>query len=107
MSDSVKAITLTVFNSASLTSNYQVINTNGFAKPIMFMRIVNDATTAITISYDGVTDNEYIRTTDSFNFPCQANSQPNAQKALLKAGTKVYVKGTAGVGSITLSGYYV
>lgn len=105
--NSIKALVLSTFNSASLTAGYQVINSGGFAFPVLFLRIVNNASTAITISYDGINDNEYLAPNSSFNFPTQTNSLPNAQVAQFNARTQVWVKGTAGSGTIALSGYYL
>jgi hypothetical protein len=105
--NSVHAIALTSFNSASLTSSYQAINASGFEKAIFFLRIVNDSSVNITISYDGVTDHEFIVDGSVFELATQTNGQPGAQVALFSVGTVVYVKGTAGTGTITVSGYYV
>lgn len=105
--NSVKALTLSSLDSAAVVATYSAINGSGFAKPIFFLRIVNASNAAITISYDGVNDHEYIPANGVFELPAQTNSQPNAQTALFSARTIVYVKGTAGVGTIYLSGYFV
>lgn len=109
--DWVKAIPLTTFNSAALLAGYQVINVNGLPQQCFLVRIVNDSTTGVFISYDGSTDNDYIpshTTADCvLQVASQTNAQPNAQKALFAKGTQVFVRGAAGVGLITLSGYYV
>lgn len=105
--NSVKALVLSTFNSASVTGTYQSINSPGFTKPPFFVRIVNASNTAITVSYDGINDNEYIPANGVFELPSQANAQPKSEVALFPARTQVYIKGAAGAGTITLSGYYV
>lgn len=105
--NSVKALPLSTFSSASITSSYQLVNGTGFLAPVFLIHIVNDSTTAITISYDGTTDNEYVRAGSDLVIPSQSNSQPNAHYSLWSSYTKVYVKGTAGTGTIAISGYYV
>jgi hypothetical protein len=105
--NSVKALVLATFSSASVTGSYQAINSSGFAHPVFFLRIVNDSNKAITISYDGINDNEYIAANTTFELPSQTNSLPNAKVAQFNARTIVYLKGTAGAGTIALSGYYV
>ena len=79
----------------------------GFAKPPFLIRIVNASNAAITISYNGLDDHEFIPANGVFELPSQINSQPNAHVALFPKNTVVYVKGTAGVGTIYVSGYYV
>jgi hypothetical protein len=107
MSDIAKSIPLSTFNSASISGTYQAINANGLPNACFFVRIVNGGTTPITISYDGVNDNEYIRANSDFELPSQTNSQPDGKKALSPVGRVYWVKGTAGTGFIALSGYYV
>lgn len=103
----VKALTLSTFAASSLSTSYQAVNSAGFSEPVFFMRLVNDTNQDVTISYDGVNDNEYVAAGDTFEFPNQANSQPQAQLALWRKGTVVYVKAAAsGTGTLTLSGYY-
>lgn len=102
----IKAISLTTFNSASLTTSYQAINSNGLNEACSILRIYNDASTAITISYDGVTDHEYLGDNDSIQIDAQTNSEPASYLCNFPKGLIVYVKGTAGTGTIALSGYY-
>lgn len=104
--NSCKALTLATFDSAALTSSFKVVNTDGFLYPPFFIRIVNGGSTAITVSYDGTNANEYIPANKEFELPTQQNGQPNAWVCKFPAGTKVYVKGTAGTGTITVSAYY-
>lgn len=105
--NTVSAIPLTTIASTALIATYQAINASGLPKACFLVRIVNGGTTAITISYDGATDHEYLRAGSELNLNLQANAQPNNSFAHMKAGTIVYVKGTAGAsGDIALSGYY-
>ncbi len=105
--NSVKALALNSILSSAVTALYVPINGSGFANAPFFIRIINASNMAITISYDGVTDNEYIPANSVFELPSQANAQPGAQVALFPKNTIVYIKGTAGTGNIYLSGYYV
>ena len=94
------------FNSASLTGAYQAIDPLGFAHSIFLLRIINDASTSITISFNGVDDHDRIRPNSELQISFQNNSQPNTFIANMRQGTKVYVKGTAGAGSIVVTGYF-
>jgi len=71
-----------------------------------FIRITNDSNTDVIISYDGINDHEYIPATKTMSTYFQINSVPASKKSLLRKGTIVYIRGTAGIGYIFLSGYY-
>lgn len=105
--NNVLAVPLSSFNTTGLTTAYQAINTSGFAHPCFYIKIVNNSGTDITLSYDGVNDHEFVRTKTDLPLNFQTNSQPQAQSALLRKGTVVYVKGAgASTGLVYLSGYY-
>ncbi len=105
--NSIAAIPLATFNSASVLAGYLPINgPTGLDQPCIILRINNASNAAITISYDGVTDQEYLAAGQVLNLEAQTNSLPQAKTCAFKKGTIVYVKGTAGVGTIVLSGYY-
>ena len=105
--NSVKAIDLTIVDSAVILGAYAVAADVVIEKALFYIRIVNDATTAITISYNGIDDHEYIAPNSFFELNAQANSQPNNQVCLFSVNSTVFIKGVAGVGSISISGYYV
>lgn len=106
--NSIKAIPLSTFSCAEvLLGTYRALNApNGFPNGICLLRIVNDNTEEIYLSYDGVTDHEYVAANSSVVLNFQTNAQPSAQYALMPATTVVWVRGTPGTGLITMSGYY-
>ena len=105
--NSVKPFVLSSKASSTITGNYTAINSSGFIQAPFFIRINNASNQAITVSYNGVNDHEYIPSNSILELPTQTNSQPNAHMALFPKNTVVYVKGTAGTGNVYLSGYYV
>jgi len=105
--NSVKPFVLSSVLSSALTGVYAPLNATGFIQAPFLIRIINAGSTAITVSYNGVDDHEFIPINGIFELASQTNSQPNAQMALIPKHTIVYIKGTAGTGSIYLSGYYV
>lgn len=105
--NSVKPLVLTNISSTTVGGTYAAINASGFEHAPFFIRIINHSDKDITVSYNGVDDHEFVITGSVFELSSQTNSQPNAQVALLPKKTVVYVKGTAGTGTIYLSGYYV
>lgn len=98
---------LSSFASAGMAAGYQVIDAAGTEKSCYLLRIINDTTRGITISFDGSTDHFYMPAAWESDFPAQNNAQPPNWVALWSKGTKVYVKGTAGTGSVYLTGFYV
>ncbi len=105
--NAVLPITLTSFNTTSLDGTFKAINAAGTPEPCFLIRVVNDSDTDITISYDGATDHDFLRSTETLQLPLQTNAQPNNMMAKLRQGTIVYVKGAgAGTGLVYLSGYY-
>lgn len=107
LKNNVAAIPLTSFNTSGLSTSYQVINTGGLAAPCFMIRIINNSNADITISYDGLTDNEFVPKTSSVNLNFQTNAQPQANASIMKKGTVLWVKGAgAGSGFVYVSGYY-
>lgn len=107
--NTVFAVPLSTFSSASVSGSYQVVNTGGLPNACFFLRIVNDSTKAVTVSYDGTNDHEYIPA-NTVSAPLEVNAETNAQPksviALFPIGFTVWIKGTAGTGTISVSGYY-
>lgn len=99
-------IPLKSIDSSTFTGSYQIVNTGGLAKPCSILTIINNSTKDVTVSYDGITDHDFVPTLNTRQIPAQAAHQPNSQTSLFAQGTVVYVKGTAGTGLVYLSGYY-
>lgn len=105
--NSVKPLKLTSMVSAAVAGIYNPIDNKGFAAAPFFIRINNASNQAITVSYNGIDDHEFIPANSIFELASQTNSQPGAQVALFPKHTIVFIKGIAGLGTIYLSGYFV
>jgi hypothetical protein len=105
--NSVKATILSTLASSSVLTTYQSLNPDGFIAPVFFLRVINDSTEPIFVSYDGVNNHDYVRAGSDLEVSTQSNSQPNARYALFDKYEQVYVKGAAGTGTIAMTGYYV
>lgn len=104
----IKAIPLSSFNAASLIATYLPANGVGLPKACIKIRIYNNSTAVVTISFDGSVDHDVLPAGYLWDSPSQQDAPPGADFALWKVGQKIYVKSPApGVGSITISGYYV
>jgi hypothetical protein len=105
--NSVQPIALSSIDSATLLANYQLLSVAaGIPNPVFYVKIVNNSNTPVTVSYDGTNDHDFVRAGTDAQLNFQANNQPTNQNALLPAFTKVYVKGSAGVGLIYLSAWF-
>jgi len=106
---SFQCIPRAVFNTASLTASYQTLNGSGFADDIKILKIYNDGTLGIDISYDGVTDHDFFPGGATIIIDLQTNHADNsAYGAGTLGGRKgqiLFGKGTAGVGNLYIIGF--
>jgi hypothetical protein len=104
-SDIVKAIIMPSYNAASLDGTYKVLTTS-LEQACFLISFINNSDVPVTISYDGTNAHDYVRANSTRDLNFQTNSRPGNNKALLKKGSPVYIKGTVGTGYIFLVGYY-
>lgn len=105
LKNTVFAIPLTILNTSTLTGVYLPFTT--LPQPCFYLRFYNASTVALTISYDGgTTDHDIVGPAMTININAQTNSQPVNQVALFPRGQTISIKGTVGVGSVYLVGYY-
>jgi hypothetical protein len=103
----IQAIELTSIDSATFTGNLQVLNPNGLDEACSIIRIINNSDRAITVSYDGVTEHDFVRAGSSLDLNLQTNSVPSGYISRMRQGTVISVAGLAGgTGLIYLAGYY-
>ena len=102
----IQAIEMATINAANLTGGFDLVRT--LPKALFLFRILNESNASISVSYDGVTLHDRVRTLTSIDLNFQQNSRPSANVALLKRGTPIYLIGPqqAGAGFIYLIGYY-
>jgi hypothetical protein len=106
----IRAIPLTTLDSTEIPAAYVIGDPESMTilpHACVYIRIVNDSTEAVFVSYDGVTDHEYVVEGTEFNFPIQSVAIPVDDLAMMAKGTNIYFRGTSGAGNITVSGYYL
>ncbi len=106
----ISAIPLTIIDSVDMPLAYIPGDPESEAvlpQACVFIRIVNNSNQPVFISYDGITDNEYVPSGTQFNFPIQSVSVPVNNLALMAKDTNINFRGTNGTGTITVSGYYL
>jgi hypothetical protein len=104
----VYPITMTSIDSSTLTgAGYQAINgPGGLPQPCTMLKIVNNSTVLVTISWDGTTNHDVAPLGSIVIYDFQSNSQPSGDLSAAKKGTIIYVNGSAGTGLIYLVGFY-
>jgi hypothetical protein len=104
ISNKLLPLTIGVIDSSTFTGSYQLVTT--LAYPVTFLRIVNSSTENIAVSFDGTNEHEFVPTLTQFNLPAGALAQAGNYNCFVAANTPVYVKGSAGTGIVSVSGYY-
>lgn len=103
----VLPIELSSISSSTFTGSYQLLSAaDGIPSSCIIITFINNSNRDVTVSYDGTNDHDFVRAGTRLILNFQSNSQPSAFVSCMAAKTKIYVKGTAGTGSIYLSGYY-
>lgn len=102
--NTVLPIPLATIAASTFTGSYQLLATLPHA--CIMLHLVNDTSVSVTVSYDGTNDHDLLLTGTDRPLNFQANANPQAYAASLAQGTKIYVKGNAGTGQFTISGFY-
>ena len=103
LKNSVVPIVMTSIDSGDLSiDEYNVVSETGFDEACYMIRITNRSKDDVFISFDGVTDHDYIRD-DTF---IQIEPPVMIDKSNFRKLTKVYVRGTTSVGFIYVAAYY-
>lgn len=97
--------TLRSIDSATLTGSYQALGTP-LEHPSYICKMVNNSTSSVTVSVDGINDID-VCPAGSFWLYDEGKVGLSAAYPALPQGTQVYVKGSAGTGSIYLVSQYI
>ncbi len=109
---------MAIFNTAGLTGSYQGLNLaasyaiytgNGFQFPVKLLIMYNGGTTAVQLSYDGVTNNDIMPAGSTRIMDLQSdhadNGSSGAGTLVGRQGQIIYGLGTAGTGNFYIVGY--
>lgn len=116
---SFNCVEMGVFDATTLTGSYQIMNgatqqadtgSIGFQDDIKILKVYNDGSTSVTISFDGIVKHDYLPTKGTMIIDLQANHANDCGAQGTKYGRKgqlVYGKGSASSAglSIYISGY--
>lgn len=102
--NSVAAIPIGSVNANTFNGAYHLIG--GLPQACFMLRFINSTDEDVTISYDGVTDNDVVIRGTTAQIEPQTNSQPNNFICVFPKGMTIYVKGANGTGFFYIAGYY-
>ncbi len=108
----VQAVQLSVLDASTINAlTFTAINPTGLSHSCFLLRIINASTTPVLISYNnGTNQHDYVGASTTSASVLQLPAQSNARNGVVgnfAKGLIVSVAGTAGVGNIYLSGYYI
>lgn len=93
-------------DSATFTGSYQTLGAI-LANPASIVKLVNNSTVLVTISFDGVNDYDIAPSNSFWLYDVTSDSPPESGSIFVQKGTRYYVKGSAGTGSVYLVVQYV
>lgn len=89
---------------STFTGSYQTLG-SPLSNPSRIIKFTNNCSVDVTLSWDGVTDHEYIPA-GSFLLLDETSNAVSNSVLVAAAQTQMYVKGSAGTGTMYLSTYY-
>lgn len=98
--------TLRSIDSATLTGSYQKVGTP-LQFPSYICKMVNNSTVLVTVSIDGATDIDVAPANSFWLYDESKEINGIGPVLALPQGTQIYVKGSAGTGSIYLVSQYI
>lgn len=94
--------TLRSRDSSTFTGSYQTLGSI-LSAPARLLKIVNNSTVAVTVSYDGgVTDHDFIPIGSFVLYDFGSNKGTSSSALDLPQGTQISIKGSAGTGLVYL-----
>ena len=90
--------------SSAVTASYQIVGA-AVTKPSRLIKIVNNSTQDVTISWDGINDHDFLPAGAGLVYDAGTN-RGHATSSMDIPPLSIFVKGTAGTGNIYLSSFY-
>jgi hypothetical protein len=105
--NSVYAIPALSVDSATFAGAFVPLTAiTGLPQACFLLKIVNNSTVGVVVSYDRLTNHDFVPAGQSLIVNAQTNGQPNSITSQFAAGFTVYVLGAAGTGLVYLAGYF-
>lgn len=100
-----RPLPLSTIDSSAITGSLQAVNGTGFEYPVFQVYLINDTDQAVTVSFDGATDEEYVPAGDTRSIRAIETAHGNVLIPLFAKGQVISVRGTAGSGTFAISAY--
>lgn len=91
-------------NSTTFTGSYLPVG-DAFESPVRLLSIKNNTTVVVTISFDGVTDHDFIPIGSFVLYDFGTNRGTSADALDLPEATQISVKAAAGTGSLFVTSF--
>lgn len=101
----IKLIPLTTLDSSTFSDTWVAINPLGTPAECYLLRLTNNSDQDARISFDKVTEVEFLPSKDKLNIPEISYKETPNYVARVEKGTVVYIKAKKGNGLFALSGY--
>ncbi len=98
--------TLRSRDSATFTGSYQTLGAI-LAHPASLVKLVNNSTSLVTISTDGVNDHDVAPASSFWLYDVTSDSPEESGSIFAEQGRQYFIKGSAGTGSVYLVVQYV
>ena len=102
--------TLVNFDASTLTGTFQAINGTGSTNPFIAFKIYNSSTSLVILSYDGVTEHDFVPPGSWFIFDAETNADGwgdgSGGHKSLPVGTIVYAKNSSNTDRLMMVGYH-
>ena len=109
MSNRLENIELVNFDASTLNASFQQINGTPTSDPCVAFKFYNSSANLVILSYDGVTDHDFVPPGGSFVLDCETNAEGFGDGAgghkSLPAGTKVFAKTSSNTDRLIFVGY--
>jgi hypothetical protein len=95
----VRVDALRTLAAGGISGTYAPIGTV-FNHPMRLFKIINTCNADVTISFDGVTDNDYVPAGSFVLYDCTTNKVLPDTTFVFANGTQVFAKGTVATGAV-------
>lgn len=89
---------------SGFTGNLQALGT--LTHTCAIVRIVNNTNKGLDISFDGVTNHDFVCAGDTYELNLLDGQLPNAYALRVRQGTTIYISAASGTGDVYLAAYY-
>ena len=91
--------------SSGISSSYQAIGA-ATTHQARIIKLLNNSTQDVTVSWDGINDHDYVPANSFALYDFTTNRSTDSPLIVAQTGTNLFVKGTAGTGSVYLVVFY-